>query len=100
MHNVVSLSVGKDSPAMLLMMLERGETIARTDTLNLPQSWSNQWGAPLSAQLGHSSVVTTGTFYAHVTAGSQQRASRMLPSLTSDSLVTAVDTKEKASHDN
>lgn len=37
--------------------------------------------AAVSSQLGHSSVVTTGTFYAHVTAGAQQRASAKLPSL-------------------
>ncbi|MDR2056313.1 MAG: tyrosine-type recombinase/integrase [Desulfovibrio sp.] len=36
--------------------------------------------AAVSAQLGHSTVSTTGTFYAHVTAGGQQRAAALLPS--------------------
>ncbi|MDR3361807.1 MAG: tyrosine-type recombinase/integrase [Desulfovibrio sp.] len=36
--------------------------------------------AAVSAQLGHSTVSTTGTFYAHVTSGGQQRAAAMLPS--------------------
>jgi integrase len=35
--------------------------------------------AAVSAQLGHSNAHTTGTFYAHVTAGSQQRAATLLP---------------------
>lgn len=43
--------------------------------------------AAVSAQLGHSSVVTTGTFYAHVTAGSQQRASQKLTPLAADTQV-------------
>ncbi len=37
--------------------------------------------AAVSAQLGHSTVVTTGTYYAHVTAGAQQRASQKLTPL-------------------
>ncbi len=37
--------------------------------------------AAVSAQLGHSSVITTGTFYAHVTAGAQQKASSLLPNI-------------------
>jgi len=44
-------------------------------------------GADLSAvaaQLGHSTITTTGTFYAHVTPGSQQRAAALLPGLDQD----------------
>jgi integrase len=37
--------------------------------------------AAVSAQLGHSNVTTTGNVYAHVTAGSQQKAAALLPSL-------------------
>lgn len=37
--------------------------------------------AAVSAQLGHSNIVTTGTYYAHVTVGSQQRASEKLTAL-------------------
>ncbi|MDR1660502.1 MAG: tyrosine-type recombinase/integrase [Desulfovibrio sp.] len=37
--------------------------------------------AAVSAQLGHSTVSTTGTFYAHVTAGGQRRAAALLPEL-------------------
>lgn len=38
--------------------------------------------ASVSAQLGHSSVATTGNVYAHVTAGAQKRAAALLPSIT------------------
>ncbi|GHV51185.1 hypothetical protein FACS1894168_3230 [Deltaproteobacteria bacterium] len=38
--------------------------------------------ASVSAQLGHSNVSTTGTFYAHVTAGGQKRAAKLLPALS------------------
>lgn len=38
--------------------------------------------ASVSAQLGHSSVATTGSVYAHVTAGAQKRAAALLPSIT------------------
>ncbi len=57
--------------------------------------------AAVSAQLGHSSVITTGTFYAHVTVGSQQKASTMLPPLSDNSGYngysegTVLDPKEK-----
>ena len=37
--------------------------------------------AAVSAQLGHSNVTTTGTFYAHVMPGSQQRAAVLLPGI-------------------
>jgi site-specific recombinase XerD len=37
----------------------------------------------VSAQLGHSSISTTGAFYAHVVNGSQQKAAAVLPSLSS-----------------
>jgi integrase len=37
--------------------------------------------ASVAAQLGHSNVNTTGAFYAHVTAGGQQRAAAILPNL-------------------
>jgi site-specific recombinase XerD len=37
--------------------------------------------AAVSAQLGHGAVTTTGTFYAHVTPGGQQRAAALLPSI-------------------
>lgn len=37
--------------------------------------------ASVSAQLGHSSVSTTGNTYAHVTAGGQQRAAALMPSI-------------------
>ena len=40
--------------------------------------------AAVSAQLGHSSITTTGTVYAHVTAGSQQRAAALMPVLGKD----------------
>ena len=35
--------------------------------------------AAVSAQLGHSSVATTGSVYTHVTPGSQQRAAALMP---------------------
>ena len=37
--------------------------------------------AAVSAQLGHSSITTTGNVYAHVTAGSQQRAAALMPGI-------------------
>ncbi len=37
--------------------------------------------AAVAAQLGHSSVATTGASYAHVTAGSQARAASLMPTL-------------------
>lgn len=37
--------------------------------------------AAVAAQLGHSSVATTGASYAHVTAGSQARAAELMPNL-------------------
>lgn len=40
--------------------------------------------ASVSAQLGHSSVSTTGNTYAHVTAGGQQKAAALMPSLEND----------------
>ena len=43
--------------------------------------------AAVSAQLGHSSVATTGNVYAHVTAGSQAKAASLMPALDSDTRV-------------
>lgn len=37
--------------------------------------------AAVAAQAGHSTVTTTGTFYAHVTQGSQRRAAALLPEI-------------------
>ena len=37
--------------------------------------------AAVSAQLGHSSVATTGSVYSHATPGSQKRAAALLPAL-------------------
>lgn len=37
--------------------------------------------AAVAAQLGHSNVATTGSTYAHVTAGSQARAAKLMPGL-------------------
>lgn len=37
--------------------------------------------AAVSAQLGHSSVATTGNVYAHITVGSQQRAASLMPAI-------------------
>ena len=37
--------------------------------------------AAVAAQLGHSSVATTGTTYAHVTAGAQARAAALMPEI-------------------
>lgn len=37
--------------------------------------------AAVAAQLGHSNVATTGSTYAHVTAGSQARAAGLIPGL-------------------
>ncbi|MDR2826064.1 MAG: tyrosine-type recombinase/integrase [Deltaproteobacteria bacterium] len=38
--------------------------------------------AAVAAQLGHSNPQTTGSFYAHITAGSQKRATALLPTLS------------------
>ncbi|MBQ9405967.1 MAG: tyrosine-type recombinase/integrase [Desulfovibrio sp.] len=38
--------------------------------------------AAVAAQMGHSSVATTGATYAHITAGAQARAAAMMPELT------------------
>ena len=40
--------------------------------------------AAVAAQLGHSSVTITGSTYAHVTAGGQQRAAALMPGLGDD----------------
>lgn len=40
--------------------------------------------AAVAAQLGHTSVATTGATYAHVTAGAQARASSLMPSIEGD----------------
>jgi Site-specific recombinase XerD len=37
--------------------------------------------ASVAAQLGHSNVNTTGTTYAHVTEGGQQRAVALMPGI-------------------
>lgn len=37
--------------------------------------------ASVSAQLGHTSVTTTGNTYAHVTVGAQQKAAALMPGL-------------------
>lgn len=50
--------------------------------------------AAVSAQLGHTSVTTTGAFYAHVTEGSQARAAALMPSLDSDTIVIQNEDKK------
>lgn len=47
--------------------------------------------AAVSAQLGHNNVTTTGTTYAHVTAGSQAAAASLMPAISMGD--TAGDTK-------
>ena len=37
--------------------------------------------AAVAAQMGHASIQTTATTYAHVTPGGQKRAADLLPSL-------------------
>ena len=37
--------------------------------------------AAVAAQLGHSSVTITGSTYAHITPGGQQKAAAMMPSI-------------------
>ena len=37
--------------------------------------------AAIAAQMGHASIQTTATTYAHVTPGGQKRAADLLPSL-------------------
>ena len=40
--------------------------------------------AAVAAQAGHSTIATTSSFYAHVTAGGQQRAAGLMPGLEAD----------------
>ena len=40
--------------------------------------------ASVAAQLGHSNVNTTGSTYAHITAGGQQRAASLMPGIQED----------------
>ena len=38
--------------------------------------------ASVAAQAGHSAISTTSNFYAHVTAGGQQKAAALMPSIS------------------
>lgn len=50
--------------------------------------------AAVAAQLGHSSVATTGASYAHITAGGQARAAALVPSLGGDTVVIQNEDKK------
>lgn len=43
--------------------------------------------ASVAAQMGHSSVTTTGNTYAHVTAGGQARAAALMPVLDAEKVL-------------
>ena len=57
----------------------QGRGIRPYDIRHIAASEMLAAGADLRAQMGHSSIQTTATTYAHVTPGGQSRAAELMP---------------------